>query len=295
MIKQKYKLNEGEKIVFKITDVKHVKHGFLESFIGDSYSNILIITNQGIILEKYGTFENFKGVQRYNYNEINQAIQTKSYNGSNKLEIYMENKIEEFKFYPDDENVLRILMKSINDQMGPDAELYDFQYYQDVLNGIKDEERLLKLRELVDDEDPKTNLGFAGNAVKNIIKSGNFSVGGIAKGISKAATINKKNEFIDGILEDIGVKDLQDDFTEIGNGFREVVGLKPKITNAERKELQELEQKRIKKEFTQEKVSNKNEKINEQFELLKKLKELLDLGILTEEEFELKKKEIMKK
>lgn len=144
----------------------------------------------------------------------------------------MENKIEEFKFYPDDENVLRILVKSINDQMGPEGELYDFQYYQDVLNGIKDEERLLKLRELVDDEEnSKTNLGFAGNAVKNIIKSGNFSVGGIAKGISKATT-KKNNGFIDGILEDIGVRDIQDDFTEIGNEFREFVGLKLKITNA---------------------------------------------------------------
>lgn len=56
-----------------------------------------------------------------------------------------------------------------------------------------------------------------------------------------------------------------------------------------------MEQKRRKKEFIQEKASNENERINEQFELLKKLKELLDLGILTEEEFELKKKEIMKK
>ena len=292
MIKQKYKLNEGEKIVFKAINVKHVKHGFLETFIGDSYSNILIITNQGIILEKYGTFENFKGIQRYSYNDINQAIQTKSYNGSNTLEIYMENKIEEFQFYSDDENVLRILVKSISDQMGPDAELYDFQYYQDLLNGIKDEERLLKLRELVDDENSKTNLGFAGNAVKNIIKSGNFSVGGIAKGISKATT-KRNSGFIDEILEDIGARDIQDGFTEIGNGFREVIGLRPKITNAERKELQELEKKRRKKEFIQEKASNKNEKINEQLELLRKTKELLDAGILTEEEFEIKKREIM--
>lgn len=72
-----------------------------------------------------------------------------------------------------------------------------------------------------------------------------------------------------------------------------MIGLRPKITNAERKELQELEKKRRKKEFIQEKASNKNEKINEQLELLRKTKELLDAGILTEEEFEIKKREIM--
>ncbi len=46
-------------------------------------------------------------------------------------------------------------------------------------------------------------------------------------------------EFID----DIGIRDIQDAFTEIGNEFREKFGLKTKMTHAERKELEELEEK----------------------------------------------------
>ena len=45
----------------------------------------------------------------------------------------------------------------------------------------------------------------------------------------------------------MGVRDIQDEFTEIGNEFREAIGLKPKMTHANRKELEELEEKRRKK------------------------------------------------
>ena len=91
----------------------------------------------------------------------------------------------------------------------------------------------------------------------------------------------------------MGVRDIQDEFTEIGNEFREAIGLKPKMTYANRKELEELEEKRRKKKLVHEKALSTNEKINEQLELLRKTKELLDAGILTEEEFEIKKREIM--
>ncbi len=48
---------------------------------------------------------------------------------------------------------------------------------------------------------------------------------------------------MDEFLDDIGIRDLQDEFTEIGNEFREEFGLKTKMTHAERKELEELEEK----------------------------------------------------
>ena len=117
-------------------------------------------------------------------------------------------------------------------------------------------------------------------------------------------------------MEELGFREIQDDFTELGNEFREMFGIKPKMTHAERREIEEKELKRIKNEAYNSQVkkaqqevnarkaasvirdSNSMKKeakmsINEQFEALQKLKELMDAGILTQEEFDRKKKEIM--
>lgn len=152
---------------------------------------------------------------------------------------------------------------------------------------------MIKLRAIAEEEDNVGgNLGFAGEVAKNIIKSGDISIRGVTKGITKATMKQKRGSF-DKILDDMGVRDIQDEFTEIGNEFREAIGLKPKMTHANRKELEELEEKRRKKNLVHEKALSTNEKINEQLELLRKTKELLDAGILTDEEFEIKKREIM--
>ena len=62
MAKQKYKLNPNEKIVYKTSCVRH-------GFWG-AYTNILIVTNQAVILEKHSTFDFYKGIERYNYTDI---------------------------------------------------------------------------------------------------------------------------------------------------------------------------------------------------------------------------------
>ena len=67
MAKQKYVLNNGEKIVYKATCVRH-------GFWG-AQTHALTGTNQSVILEKYGMLNNFKGIERFNYTDINQAIQ----------------------------------------------------------------------------------------------------------------------------------------------------------------------------------------------------------------------------
>ena len=194
--------------------------------------------------------------------------------------------------------------------MVPNAENYDFKYYQDLVTDAKDTERLIELRKMAsreDGENSKSGSSIAGTAAKNILKSGDFSVKGIAKGISKATKQQKKksflSEFKDEFLEESGIHDIQDEFTEIGNEFREGSGLKPKMTNADRKELEELEKKMEKKKIKQEKEMIEEEKeqtnkkslssVNEQLEALKKAKELLDAGVLTQEEFEKKKKELL--
>lgn len=326
MAKQKYAMNLGERIVFK---VECVRHGFW-----GAYTHILIVTNQCVILEEYGMFNNFKGINRYPYNEINQAILGKASNGEKQLELYMANgNKEEFALQSGDDNILKTLSMSINDQMTGEAECYDFSYYQSIIDGTEAEIKAIKRNATANtyetgaDIDFQSGLNFAGDVAKNMLKSGDISIKGLSKSITKTSKKQARKSmfggFMDEVLDDIGVHDIQDAFTEIGNDFREEFGMKPKMTHQERRELAEKEEKRKEKELYRQKKEAYNRQvekakqavnakkaepveesdvgiqqsakmsINDQLDALKKLKELLDLGILTEEEFDIKKKEIL--
>lgn len=321
MAKQKYALNPGEKIVFKTSCVRH-------GFWG-AYTHALTITNQSVILEKYGMLNNFKGIERFDYGTISQAIQGEASNGEKQLELYINGKVEDFALQSGDDNEMKILVMAINDQMGPDAEYFDFNYYQSIVSEAKDTDRMLELRARAQNETPmsgSSGFDFAGAAAKNLIKSGDFSAKGITKAVTKAAGKQKQKSIfggmMDGLLDDLGIRDIQDEFTEIGNEFREEFGLKPKMTYAEKKELEELEEKRRKQEIQhqknaaiQDRVAQQKAKIDaqkgrttttapnsvettklsmkEQMELLQQLKGLLDAGVLTQDEFDKKKNEIL--
>lgn len=322
MAKQKFTLNGGEKIVFKTS---RVKHGFW-----GAYTNTLTVTNQSVILEKYGMLNNFQGIERFNYCDIRQAIQADASNGEKQMELYVDNKVEEFSIQSGDDNELKILIMAINDQMSTDAELYDYNYYQSIITEAKYTDRILELKAKAQDSEPissNSGLTLAGSVAKNILKSGDLSVKGVVKSVSKATAKQKKNgifgSVMDGFLDDLGVRDIQDEFTEIGNDFREEFGLKTKITYAEKKELAELELNRKKQEMQQMKNAAIQERANpqrvsieaprndtdrittdhtkierlsvkEQMDLLQQIKNLLDMGVLTQEEFEQKKNEILK-
>ena len=322
MAKQKYALNPGEKIVYKTSCVRH-------GFWG-AYTHALTITNQSVILEKYGMLNNFKGIERFDYSVINQAIQGKASNGEKQLELYIGSKVENFALQSGDKNEMKILVMAINDQMGPDADYYDFDYYQSIVMEAKDIDRILELRAKAQEETPVSvsgfGLGIAGATAKNLLKSGDFSAKGITKAVARATGKQKKKGIFSGmmdeLLDDIGIRDIQDEFTEIGNEFREEFGLKTKMTHAERKELEELEEKRRKQEIQRQKnvalqdrvalqkarVDAQRSKttgastqgaattkltVKEQMELLQQIKSLLDAGVLTQKEFEKKKQEIL--
>lgn len=172
----------------------------------------------------------------------------------------------------------------------------------------------------INDSDVQSGISFAGSVVKNVFKSGDISLKGVQKGINKANRKQMKENIFgnikDEFMEDSEFQEIQDGFTEIGNEFREMFGIKPKMTHEERREIEEKELKRIKNEAYKRQVkkarqelnarkatstirdsNNKNKatkmSINEQIDALTKLKELMDAGILTQEEFDKKKKEIM--
>ena len=332
MAKQKYALNPGEKIVYKTS---RVRHGFW-----GAYTNALTITNQSVILEKYGTLIGFKGIERFDYSVINQAIQGEASNGEKQLELYIGDKVEDFALQSGDEIKMKVLVMAINDQMGPDADYYDFNYYQSIeaeakaaeakAAEAKDIDRILELRAKAQEETPvsvdDSGLEIAGVAAKNLLKSGDFSAKGVTKAVTKAACKQQAKGIFSGMmdefLDDTGIRDLQDEFTEMGNEFREELGLKTKMTHAEREELEELEEKRRKQEAQrqknatfQDRVAQQKAKVDaqkgkmpeastrsattskmsvkEQMELLQQIKNLLDAGVLTPEEFEKKKQEIL--
>ncbi len=241
----------------------------------------------------------------------------------------MGSNVEDFAVQSGDENELKVLVMAINDQMSPDAEYYDFNYYQNIVTEAKDADRILELRSKAQDEMSVlggSGVQIAGAVAKNLLKSGDFTAAGVTKAVTKAASKQKKksifSSMMDGFLDDIGVRDIQDEFTEMGNEFREEFGLKPKMTYAERKELEELEEKRRRQEIQEQKnsvfqnrvhqqkamvdakkkgVDNQKQSnidsskmsIKEQMELLQQVKSLFDAGVLTQEEFDKKKQEIL--
>ena len=181
MAKQKYALNRGEKIVFKVSDVRH---GFWSS-----YSHALTITTHSVILEKYGMLDNFKGIERFNYADISQAIIGEASNGEKQLELYMGNRVEDFALQSDDDNELKILLMAINDQMSDDAPKHNFNYYQELVDEAKDIDRIMELRSKSTGAKAETvsGLDLAEAVVKNVIKSGDFSAKGLAKGMAGLA------------------------------------------------------------------------------------------------------------
>ncbi len=91
---------------------------------------------------------------------------------------------------------------------------------------------------------------------------------------------------------------------EYSNCLREEFGLNPKMTIAEKKELQKLEERERLREAEREaereaikrnsaKQAKRKAEITEQMDMLAQLKDLLDMGVLIQEEFDQKKKEIM--
>ena len=77
-----------------------------------------------------------------------------------------------------------------------------------------------------------------GDVAKNVFKSGNLSVDGVMKGVTKASGKQAKRSMFSEVKEELGVRELQDEFTEVGNEFREAFGFKRKKTQAEIKNKQ---------------------------------------------------------
>ncbi|MEG2649209.1 MAG: SHOCT domain-containing protein [Anaerovoracaceae bacterium] len=305
MAKQKYDLLPGECVILKTIGVSN---GFWSG-----YNDELVLTNKCIIWVKRGTFGNFKGVVRFPLSKVTQAIIGKSSNGVKQLEVYHSSGKEDFEFQSRNDRELRVWSMAIADRFKEDSNIYDYNYYQNFLDDNL---------QVVTDAGPEQECStggidgkFIGDVAKSVLKSGNLSVGGVMKGVQKTSAKQARRSVTQGLTsglkDELGITEIQDEFTEIGNEFREAFGLKPKTTQKEKKEQQlnvafnqkvadvrQEAQVKINDETvnanTHENTNQTPMSLDEQIETMKKLKELLDVGILSQEEFDLKKKEIMR-
>lgn len=116
---------------------------------------------------------------------------------------------------------------------------YDYNYYQRILNDDFDDDT---------DEEINSKKGlqldsrFVGDVAKSVLMSGNITPVGIVKGVSKATKKQIRRNATKGIGEkikdELGLTDLEDEFTEMGNELREEFGLKPKMTHKMEREQQ---------------------------------------------------------
>ena len=304
MAKQKYDLLPGECVILKSTGVSN---GFWSG-----YNDELVLTNQCIIWVKLGMFGNFKGVVRFPLSKVTQAIIGKSSNGGKQLEVYHSSGKEDFTFQSRNDRELRVWSMAIADRFKEDSDIYDYNYYQNFLDDN------LQVVACADTGQESSRDGidgkFIGDVTKSVLKSGNLSVGGVMKGVQKASAKQARRSVTEGLTsgmkDELGITEIQDEFTEIGNEFREAFGLKPKMTHKEKKEqqLNATFNQKVAHARQEAQVKINDETVNanadqntnttpmsmdEQIETMKKLKELLDVGILSQEEFDLKKKEIM--
>ena len=264
MSKDKYRLEPNEKVLLKNSCVRH---GFWSA-----YTDELVLTTQNLIHIRRGMLGNFKGLVYYPLSSISQAIIGEASNGERQLEVYHNGEMDDFAFQSGNDYVLRIWNMAISDRFGLNADAFDSIYYQ----------------WLIDNE----------NALSN--------------------EDDETSEFEDLRSEIEETKDeFKDAFTEIGNEFRTAFGFRPKKTRAEIREnikKQEAEMKEsafhrriasaqaeafrrnghlVKQPNPRQDNPNSSVNIDKQIETLRKLKELLDAGILTEEEFQTKKKQIL--
>lgn len=304
MARDKYLLADDEYVILKESCVRH---GFWAA-----YTDELVLTSKNILLIKYGLFNNYKETKKFPLDDIvkvngkPQVIIGEASNGEKQLEVYTKTGMEDFAFQSGDKKTLKTWLMAIQDRFSDMNDSYDHNYYQ----------------QFIDDSNYESNSNsktiqssISQDVSSREIVDGLLSTGllpkGVAKSIKKSQKQAKKNGFLNDVMDAIGVNELVDDFkddlTEVRNEFREGFGMKPIMTKRALKEQQErIEEEERNKAFQQkvnkarEEAAAKNKKsenktsftIDEQILLLKKLKELLDEGIITQEEFEQKKKEI---
>lgn len=278
MAAQKVKLEPGEKIMLRGSCVRH---GFWAP-----YTDELVLTNKAFIHVKLGMLGNYKGTTRYQFDQVDQIVVGEASNGEKQIEVYHSGGQEDFAFQSDpNDRVIKVWELAINDQMSGRGEHFDAAYYRDLVEMAERDEK----EERESDAAASIDASFVGNVAKSVLSSGDLSVKGITRGVKRAAkkqAVAKAASSIFGIEADEGAR---------RNGRRKA------STFSQRMEQVRLERQAIDAATDGEGVTSEERSssaaapmsLQEQVDTLKKLKELLDMGVLTQDEFDRKKQQIL--
>ena len=291
-------LNEDEVFLLKTAGVTR---GVL-----DGLGNELVLTDHAVIYVKRGMLGRIKEMTRYPLEEIEQPNAQEDSTGLHTIGFCFGRKWVRFGFPQGNKRTTRLWMMAINDRYSDEGYLHDADYYDQF-----SDENIIRAAEqdsYSTQDDTEDGAELLKGLAKSFIKTG--SIGGAIKSQAKKQF---RSTLSDALMTNSEMEDLQDEFTEIGNEFREAFGLRPKETNAGRREKaldyafdqqvrraaladraarDEARRRAAREEQTYDNIERMS--VSEQIEALRKLKDLLDEGVLTQEEFDAKKAEIMR-
>lgn len=270
----------GEKILLRGSCVRH---GFWSA-----YTDELVLTNMAFIHISLGMLGNYKGTTRYSFDSVSQIVVGEASNGEKQLEVYHPGGQDDFAFQSGNKRVLKVWELAINDQMSGRSG-YDAAYYRDLLELAekeKDDDRAEKA------EESGVDASFLGDVAKSVISSGDLSVSGLVRGVKRSAKKQAFAKAASGIMGSLGM----DGGNAPSGATRHVpTGFQQRMEQArmERIALDEVQGEPEEPDAPTSSAPKESMSMQEQLSLLKQLKELLDMGALTQEEFEKKKQQIM--
>lgn len=292
-----YDLEPGEIALLSDSSVKRGNRG--------SYGNELVLTTRNLVFVELGMFGGVKQIIVYPLDIISKAAVGVTKNGDKQLQIVYGNEMGTFDFGYEDEIKNRLWSMAITNQISEFSSYFDASYYDRFSkDNLKKVSRQISEGEITE-EDVTFDLSSLGDIAGAFLKSGNFSTKGLQKALSKG---KKKNNagggFLKGLRDEFGITDIQ-------NEFLDMFGMETEETNDEREKrmleaafdyvvyqsrmelaaIQQQEAARAAQSHVAAQAAAKS--VDGQIEAVKKLKELLDAGILTQEEFDKKKKEVM--
>lgn len=281
MAASRINLLPGEKILLRGSCVRH-------GFWG-AYTDELVLTNYALIHINLGIFGNHKETVRYSFDSVNQIVIGEASNGEKQLEVYHPGGQEDFTFQSGNKRVLKVWELAINDQMSGRGKSFDSAYYRDLLELAENEKEDSRAAETDGDG---MDMSFIGDVAKSVLSSGDISVNGVMRGVKRTA---KKQAFAKAATGVMGSLGIEGSSAPSGPSNKVATSFQQRMDQAriERMMLDESQEEARESIAADLKSSQGALSMQEQLELLKQLKELLDMGALTQEEFDKKKQQIM--
>lgn len=261
-----------------------VRHGFW-----GAYTDELVLTNLALLHIDLGLFGNYKNTTRYSFDSVNQIVVGEASNGEKQLEVYHSGGQDDFAFQSGNKRVLKVWELAINDQMSGHGDSFNAAYYRDLLELAeieKDEGRS------EDTDDGGMDVSFIGDVAKSVLSSGDLSVNGVMRGVKRTAKNQAFAKAATGVMSSLGLEGAS---TSGGSNRHESLGFKQRMEQArmERVMLNDAREEPEESYIPDTDTTQGALSMQVQLQLLKQLKELLDMGALTQEEFDKKKQQIM--